>query len=515
MRPSPFAPRLTPYALRFTYYASLFTALVFAVMYFITALPRILYPYDLDFIEDSILMQAWRFAQGQPVYISPSIEFIPHIYMPLYIWLGGWLINLFGLSLTPLRVLSFVATLITTALIFYITRRETQQNWLAFVAAGLYLGGYRLSGFWYELARVDSLFVAISLIGLVIGVYAASFTGRLIAIFVLILAFFTKQTALAFGVCLLFYWWHAHRWQAFWLALLYAAFCLIAFYWIDQGTNSWFAYYVITSASGDATEIGRVFHYIGFELFGIMFGVSAVWLGASWLVWRQAGVGGLRREPWLLAIGAAALISGVGRASVGGNLNNLMPVYALLCLTPSLFWKSSQPPPSPQSIPRSSDFSALSAFSDSSSTKQLVVLGVLLLQFAINAYNPLRYIPTAEMRTSGNHVIDRIRSIDGEVLVMMHPYYAVLAGKEPAAQIALVWHDFYWQQVSPPADFVERISTHYYAAIISDESLFETDPSIQGLLRDYYLVAETLPLDQSPLSPVGLPVRPTLLYIPK
>ena len=48
------------------------SAVVFAGHDLSIAFSRVLYPYDLDFIEDAILMQAWRVAQNQPVYQPPN-----------------------------------------------------------------------------------------------------------------------------------------------------------------------------------------------------------------------------------------------------------------------------------------------------------------------------------------------------------------------------------------------------------------------------------------------------------
>src|SRR5512147_3055905 len=133
-------------------------AVAFIVLFFYTALPRLRYPYDLDFVEDSILMQSLRIADGQPVYLPPNADFAPHVYMPLYFWLGAVLFKLAGPSFAALRLLSLSAVMITASLIFWITRHESGLNWLAIACAGLFLGGYRISGFWYELARVDMLF---------------------------------------------------------------------------------------------------------------------------------------------------------------------------------------------------------------------------------------------------------------------------------------------------------------------------------------------------------------------
>jgi len=69
-------------------------AIIFIALFFYTALPRLLYPYDLDFIEDSMLMESLQFAQGQPVYVPPNADFNPHVYMPLFFWLGALLFKI-------------------------------------------------------------------------------------------------------------------------------------------------------------------------------------------------------------------------------------------------------------------------------------------------------------------------------------------------------------------------------------------------------------------------------------
>src|ERR1044071_3424690 len=87
------------------------TAAAFLLLFFYTVLSRIGYPYDLDFLEDSMLMQSLRIADGQPVYLPPNADFNPHVYMPLFFWLGAILFKLGGPSLVLLRLISFGATL--------------------------------------------------------------------------------------------------------------------------------------------------------------------------------------------------------------------------------------------------------------------------------------------------------------------------------------------------------------------------------------------------------------------
>jgi hypothetical protein len=144
-------------------------AVIFSGMYFVAAIPRVFYPYDLDFIEDGLLMTALRVANGQAVFLPPNAEFVPHVYMPLYTWLGGLLFKVTGPGFAPLRLLSLTATIATAALIYGIARRESNLPWVGPACAGLFLGGYRIVGFWYELARVDSLYMMLVLAGLALA----------------------------------------------------------------------------------------------------------------------------------------------------------------------------------------------------------------------------------------------------------------------------------------------------------------------------------------------------------
>src|SRR6476659_8583524 len=87
------------------------------------AFRRITYPYDLDFIEDNMLMQAIQISLGKPVYVPSNADFVPQVYMPLYTALSGWIFKVITPSYLPLRLISFSATLLTAIMIFLISRR--------------------------------------------------------------------------------------------------------------------------------------------------------------------------------------------------------------------------------------------------------------------------------------------------------------------------------------------------------------------------------------------------------
>ncbi|HXQ32447.1 MAG TPA: hypothetical protein VN843_00360 [Anaerolineales bacterium] len=119
------------------------------------------------------------------------------------------------------------------------------------------------------------------------------------------------------------------------------------------------------------------------------------------------------------------------------------------------------------------------------------------------------------MKQSGDRLIQEIAASDGPVLVLMHPYYELLAGKKPSTQIATLWYVRHRGELPFPDDFVNRIQSHYYSVIISDESSFETQPDFQRLISTYYTEDEMLNPSQAPTTMTGVIVHPKAIYHPK
>jgi len=497
-------------------------AILFVATYFLVAAARIVYPYDIDFFEDSMLMQSLRIAQAQPVYVPPNAEFVPHVYMPLYLWLGGLLLKLAGPSFVPLRLMSFAATLATAALIYWVARRESGARWVAVASAGLWLGGYRIADGWYELVRVDSLFVALVLGGFALGVYAGkSARGVILSAIVLGLATLTKQTGVIFASGLAIYLLMTIGRRTWLFVGIYSALVIVPLFALNAVSDGWFNYYAFGIASSNPIEVGRLIDYVRVELFGLMAALTAMAIVVAWLSGRRAGLAVIRERPWLIGIGAAMVISGIGRASVGGAMNNLMAVYAMLCLAPSMLMREWTAASAASDTRRSlASQTTSSAFvsrlaADARRWRVELLAIAILIQFALGVYNPFRFIPTPVMRAGGDRLIERIASVGGEVWVMQHPYYALLADKQPSAQIAVVWHARDRGVAPLPADLVRRIQTRYYAAIISDESLFEIDPPLAELIAADYVRSEELTEAESPPTLTGMTVRPTAMYVPR
>jgi len=271
--------------------------------------------------------------------------------------------------------------------------------------------------------------------------------------------------------------------------------------YLDQVSGGWFSTYVFKIAYLSPIDFHRVTATLKDDLFGSMVGLTVMSLTAGIsLIWRERGKNALI-EPWNWFIVAALLISIAGRASVGGNRNNLMPAYTFLCIAPALaaretrLWRDGWQVPT-----RSGLF--------------LLIIIQFVLTTLIPKY-PVGFIPTSSMKNAGDHLIQHIASIQGPVLILMHPYYAWLAGKEPAVDIQMLWHSRRRGEEQLPDDFVNRIQTHYYSAIISDESTFEIQPDVHKLITTYYVQTETLNSNGAPPTITGVVVRPKVIYRPK
>jgi hypothetical protein len=477
-------------------------AIGYGVFCLYVAVRRLLYPYDLDFIEDNMLMQAIQVSLGKPVYLPPNADFVPQVYMPLYTLLSGWIFRFVTPSYLPMRLLSYSATILTALLIFLISRKVSNNISIAFCGAILFLAGYHTTGGWDDLARVDALYIMLILAGSALVAYGKENRFQLaLAGVILALAFLTKQNGLFFAVVVAIFLAFTTGWSVLDFAIPFIVVSALTILDLDQISKGWFSIYVFKIAYLSPIDAQRIVAILKDDLFGSMIGLTAIFVIVEIsLVWHEGGRKALT-EPCNWFIGAALFISIAGRASVGGNRNNLMPAYTFLCLAPALAAREMLRWRDPWQVP---------------ARRSLFLL--ILFQFMLTSFvpkYPSGFIPSSAMKREGDRLIQRIAGLHGPVLVLMHPYYAFLAGKAPAVDIQMLWHARLRGEEPLPGDFVSRIRNHYYSAIISDESTFETQPDVLKLIATYYVPAETLNPAEAPPTLNGVVVRPKLIYRPR
>ena len=165
-------------------------------VYLYVALHRIGYPYELEWLEGGAVEIVRRVAEGQAIYVQPSVHYVPYPYTPLYFWVSGALAHVTGVGFLPLRLVSLLSSLGCSAVLIRIVWRETGDLVAGILASGLFTATFAVSGAWFDIGRVDSF----SLLLLLLAISAArraETIGRGIGVGVLVfLAFMAKQDAL-------------------------------------------------------------------------------------------------------------------------------------------------------------------------------------------------------------------------------------------------------------------------------------------------------------------------------
>src|SRR5687767_7490299 len=150
-------------------------------------------------MEGGSLHQALRLQQGLPIYPAPSAEFVPFLYTPLYPALLAALGVVFPLGYVLGRVVSVLAVVAVGLGLWRLVGHEGKPRAHQAAAVGLWCAGYVFSFRWYDVARADSLFLALLLWGLLLLRSARGRPRRAVLAGLLVaLAFWTKQTAAVF-----------------------------------------------------------------------------------------------------------------------------------------------------------------------------------------------------------------------------------------------------------------------------------------------------------------------------
>ncbi|MEO7236906.1 MAG: glycosyltransferase family 39 protein [Lapillicoccus sp.] len=474
-------------------------ALLPVLAYLVTAVPRLGYPYELTYFEGSTVEVMARVVAGEPLYAAPTTTWTPWPYPPLYFWLCAALAHLTGVGLLPMRLVSLVASLVAFALVALIVRRHTGRTVAGLVAAGLFAATYRVSGVWFDTARVDSLLLALLLLAVYAGMRTRTWRGGLVLGGVLFLAFLTKQNTLIVAAPMLL-WLGVRRRPVGVSATAMLGVTVVGSTVLgDLTTDGWYSRYVVHQLTSQAWDYQWFTGFWTRDLVG-PFSVSLVVVVVGLAVWWRRGHRPAGRLPsddaaYLLACVVGLVgTSWAARLHEGGYANVSMPAQAGVAVVVGCL---------------------LGWFLRSARLTRVVVTG-LALTFLVQAgvmaaYQPT-VLPTAADRAAGDRFVATLQRLPGRVLVPTHPYYLRLAGL-PTHASAIAIYDIYRsgggrQLLSAVLPWnLDGVS----AVVLdntSDVGMFGDD-----LTRQFTLVTDTLvpPGVFAPLS--DLPAHPTVLYV--
>lgn len=481
----------------------------YILLYVALAALRISYPFELEWQEGSMVDHVQRVLAGQPLYVAPSVEWVPAIYPPLYYYASAGMSLITGVGFPPLRLISLLASLGCMAVLFGFVKRETKSAWAGLVAAGLYAAVYRISGAWFDLARVDSLYLFLMLAAMWLTRFRANRFGYVFAALFMALSALTKQTALVPAVLLVIYGIWRRKENGLWLSIPLVAFIVAPYAMLHIATGGWFSFYVFAVPAGH-NLIGQA--VAEFWLHDILRALPVAALSAviffSAAVWNQFA-DRVFYSLWAVGLVIAAWLP---RIKDGNYANDLLPVYALLALLFGLaVAKMAEAGKElqamlPANAPNRARFLIWS---------QALFYGAIVLQFASLYYRPQEQVPTYADLAAGESLLTTVRQYDGEVWVGHHGYIGSLAGKRMYASALPIYDVLRAKNESAKDMLLDSIESAFknrrFSAIITDNDRFV-------MLNDFreYERKANLFSDPAVFWPVsGAPTRPLRIYTPR
>ncbi|HEU0032393.1 MAG TPA: hypothetical protein VFQ53_17295 [Kofleriaceae bacterium] len=482
------------------------------------------YPYDLEWMEGGMLHHAQRIRDGTGIYVPPSVDFIPYLYTPLYPSLIALFGGAFGVSYQVGRAISVAALggIVIVALVHITNNRHMHQRigpaiTGALLALGLFAAAYPFVEGWYDLARADTLFLFLVTAGIsALPRWAA--TGHGIAghgkvaaaAALLALAFFCKQTGIFYvalgGVIVVAIAWRRAPIYIAVTGLIGIGGTLI----LSSATNGWFWTYVSKIHRAHDFNMDRFWASFGNILwhFPAMTIVIVVALGLVGYTRYRKRVLPRGAHPlllWSATYAVSTLVGAIGWGTQFAHFNAYMPALLHGALA------AGAAVPAVHACARLlwGDRPRLELVATGSAAAVALLLGITCL---IHRWSPSRYVPTRADVEAGDRLIARLRSIDGEVWMPSHPWYAYMAGKTPRVhRMGII--DVTTRSSRTVEGLDGALDKHAFAAIIFDNVDLNNREHLPAILRNYR-PALKLPKNERPRLYTGATIVPDSMWVP-
>lgn len=518
-------------------YLVLALGIVFIIVYIALVFFRIRYPFELEWMEGGSVDHVRRILAAERLYVRPSLEFVPFVYPPLYYYVSA-LVSLFtGVGFLPLRLVSFIASLGCLVVIFQFVKRETGSAFSGILASGLFAATFRISGAWFDIARVDSLFLFFFLAGLYTIRFRVSPKSYVLAGVLFSLSFLTKQIAFVIFVpiafyCILYNW----RTSIFLIGTIVATIAASTFV-LDGIHDGWYSYYVFDLVREHAIETRGLLNFWTRDLIAplaIACATATFYILARLLhparhghpvrscgsvapadlMDRDVSVRRADHATLFYSLMAVGMIGGawLSRLHSGGYDNVLFPAYAAVSI---LF-----------GLGIHTVLESIRTFPVAG--QRLVELFVFLVcigQFVSLAYNPFHQIPTRRDLEAGRTFVTTVAQIEGEVFVPFHSYLPALAGKASHAHGMAVSDILRGDDGAIRAQLIEdmrqTIRERRFAALILDDTFFswflkDILPELSRDIEENYVRRQPVFDSDTPFWPVtGMRTRPEFIYVPR
>ncbi len=368
----------------------------------VIAAARIAYPFELDWFEGPMLEQTLRVLSGRPIYVAPSVAYVPLVYPPLFNYAAAAMSAVVGPGFAALRAVSALAAAATLLMLGAWVTRETGRRSAGFLAAATYAAGQHLAESWLDIGRSDSLFLSLVFAGA--WIYRSRSPGKPAAIAagaMWALAFLCKQSApVVLGPLLV--WLAAREGARGWYAIVtFATLSATGALALDAASGGWFRYYTFVvprKFSIDPALAVRFLIEMSPLLPAIALGIAGAWTqlrnGSRGVGFHLTFVLGLVLSSWQLRLYPGA----------GGNVLLTAVLGVALAAGLGFGWLAARP--------------ALSARS------RWGIGLAMCVQLALLLHNPLSEMPRSQDRLAGEGLVSRLKQSAGPIYVSSHPYLA-------------------------------------------------------------------------------------------
>lgn len=386
------------------------------------ALNRLRYPYELEWLEGGAVELVRRVSEGQSLYVSPSFDFTPWPYPPLYFWVSAGVAEVTGEGFVPLRLVSLLSSVASLVLIAAIVRQAGGDRLAGLTAAGLFAATFQLGGAWLDLARVDSLFLALFLAAVLVGVRAKSWRGGLLVGGLLFLSFLTKQNALIAAVPMLA-WLLAFRRMVGLSAAATLVVSVVGSVLVGNATtDGWYDDYVVKELLGQPVEWRWLWGFWFIDL-ALPLAICLTIIG-RWAYRRQIPRRSMSLHRALVRCYVPAVALGMlaaswaGRLHSGGFANVVIPAYAAIAL---LF-----------GLAVSGVLTGRDAGPRFTAGWLLAVTSVQILLLLVLPWRGTllwSLVPTVDDRAAGDRLVTLLGDLPGRVIIPVHPHLLTQAGR--------------------------------------------------------------------------------------
>ena len=389
----------------------------YILLFLYISLSRLSFPFTLDWVEGAGLIQINRVLLGQKLYVEPSAAYVPLIYQPLYFYMAAAFTKLLGFGLSPSRLLSIFASCGSILMIFLITRKVTGSNFPGVVSAGFFAATNGIVWTWFDFARVDTLCVFFSLLGLYFLIQADISRAVLAGLF-FTLSFFTKQSAIIIIFPAFVFYFLVNRKLTFILMTTTGLLTAAGFLLLNYDSNGWYYFYVYTLPSYHKMDTNPVqINYVATSLLEPIL----LFLGVV-LISIMTDLKKFIKDKYYLFLfglaGCTIILSIISTLSIGATRNAFIPAYAIIAIVCGKGLQAAQ-----ENI--ATFLSATVRF-----IGNIVLIAVCLLQFSLLQYKARPYIPTAQDFSRAYALIKELQGTDGEFLIPSQSYLALLAHKK-------------------------------------------------------------------------------------